>query len=112
MSQGEPVLGVAFARVRRGDARFTGYAASKELLPFKSDAVKKHADGDYGAHVVKWRPALEQLEQDFLSGEAAVNPLHWPNEGNSTCGQCHLQSLCRVGELSPASRADEEDTGE
>jgi ATP-dependent helicase/nuclease subunit B len=112
MSQGEPVLGVAFARVRRGDARFSGYAASKEVLPLKSDMVKKHADGDYHAHVAKWRPALEQIAQDFLSGEAAVNPLRWPDSSNSTCAQCHLQSLCRVSELSASVGEDEEDADE
>jgi probable DNA repair protein len=109
MSQGEPVLGVAFARVRRGEPRFSGYAATKGLLPFGRDMVKAHADGDYNAHIAKWHPALEQLQRDFLSGEAAVNPLHWPSEGNSTCAQCDLQPLCRVGELSPSAREDDEE---
>jgi len=38
--------------------------------------------------------------------------LRWPNEGNSTCAQCHLQSLCRVGELSASDGEDEEDGDE
>ena len=112
MSQGEPVVGVAFARVRRGESRFSGYAANKGMLPFGRDMVKTYADGDYQAHVAKWRPALEQLQRDFLSGEAAVNPLRWPSEGNSSCAQCHLQPLCRVAELSPCAGDDEEDADE
>ena len=39
-----------------------------------------------------WRVQLETLAEDFLAGEAAVDPL-----ASNSCTWCGLQSLCRIG---------------
>ena len=44
----------------------------------------------------RWREILTALAEDFLSGNAAVEPL-----SASTCTWCGLQPLCRVEREAP-----------
>ncbi len=110
MAEGREVVGVAFGELKTGGCRFSGYAERKGVLPFKKDMVGKHCDGDYRAHIARWRPALEELARQFLNGCAKVDPLRWPGAGsNSTCEHCHLQALCRVDELEESTGVAQDD---
>ena len=51
-----------------------------------------------------WQQALLQLADEFLHGEASVDPKH----GADTCTYCPLPGLCRVAEARIANEADAE----
>jgi hypothetical protein len=52
----------------------------------------------------RWRQQLQALVDQFLRGEAAVQPLP------DACDYCHLSLLCRID--SNAVESDEEDESE
>jgi probable DNA repair protein len=85
---GEDVSAVAFAKLRAGEMRFTGYSREEGALPgvTRYDSWKALIDG--------WRKELEALARGFASGDARVDP----KEGLKTCSRCDLQTLCRVHE--------------
>jgi CRISPR/Cas system-associated exonuclease Cas4 (RecB family) len=51
----------------------------------------------------EWARALEKLAEEFLEGEAAVDPR--PH----ACKQCHFQALCRIAELNLAPIGSSDD---
>ncbi|MCX6586938.1 MAG: PD-(D/E)XK nuclease family protein [Acidobacteria bacterium] len=67
---------VAFAQVRRGDCQWVAAPVP----------------------VAEWREVMETLAQELRDGRAAVDP----KEGGKPCEYCHLQTLCRVAEVSNA----------
>jgi ATP-dependent helicase/nuclease subunit B len=54
-----------------------------------------------------WTTVVDSLGGSFLQGDAAVDPKQFPK----TCEFCHLEALCRIGELI-ANPAEEEDADE
>jgi len=52
-----------------------------------------------------WQHALLQLAEEYLRGEASVDPKHAPD----TCTYCPLPGLCRIAEAGPVSETDEAD---
>jgi probable DNA repair protein len=90
------VSGVLFARIRAGETCFTGKVKDAETQLFaglsRSSGLLKdpYTDGLRDA----WSAALLDLAEDFLRGEAAVDP----KEGCKTCKRCPLPGLCRVAE--------------
>ena len=42
---------------------------------------------------LQWKNSVDQLLEDFINGQAAVDPLD-----QTTCMHCHLQALCRIFE--------------
>jgi exodeoxyribonuclease-5 len=77
-TEGEPVSGIALARVRLAGARFAGVTAEDGLLP----GVKGLASArslydetvapDWGALLARWRNGLTALAAEIRAGEAAV----------------------------------------
>jgi hypothetical protein len=51
----------------------------------------------------EWKAALLNLAEDFLHGEAIVDP----KEGTKTCKFCAMPGLCRVAEMREGSTEDE-----
>lgn len=49
-----------------------------------------------------WRATLERLAQDFIQGDARVDPKH----SLTTCRYCELHGLCRIR----VQLADEEES--
>lgn len=72
VSHGEPVAGVAFARVARGDMKFEGLGAAPPLE--------------------EWREILLALAGQFAAGEAGVDPKRYPG----SCEYCDVAPVCRV----------------
>lgn len=106
----EDVGGVAFARINVektdlegcvSDARaqlFANVTASSKLVKNPYDKAMGHG----------WTAALLNLAEDFLHGEAQVDP----KDGRKTCRFCALPGLCRVAESREASTEDEAEPGE
>jgi probable DNA repair protein len=84
----EDIGAVAFARLRRGEMRFTGYARAAGAAP----GVTRHEG--WNALLGEWRKALGALALAFASGSAPVDP----KQGLATCRNCGLEPLCRVHE--------------
>ena len=98
----EGVSAVAFAKVRAGDMKFSGFSAGKGAIPGVKAAL------DWNALVAGWRVELEKLAGEFAGGRAPVDP----KRGLHTCRSCDLQTLCRVHERLPALAEDGEGESE
>ncbi|HVC12400.1 MAG TPA: PD-(D/E)XK nuclease family protein [Burkholderiales bacterium] len=98
----EDIGAVAFAKLRHGAMRFTGYARAADALP----GVTRfdHWDG----LLAGWKAELEALGAGFAAGEARVAP----KELLKTCRECDLQPLCRVHERLDALGGDEQEQAE
>ena len=89
---------MAFAKLKTGEMKFTGYGRDKRLV----DAAK-----DWDALRAGWKAELESLAGSFASGNARVDP----KKPLQTCRLCDLQTLCRVYEKL-ALLDDENEDGE
>lgn len=101
------VRGALFARIRAGEACFTGSLADVNRQLF-ADMKATAALGKlvYDERLRDaWEDALLALAEEFLRGEAIVNP----KDGPATCKHCALPGLCRVAELRNAPDGAEED---
>ena len=94
----ENVSAVAFAKVRAGDMKFSGFCAHKGAIPGAKAAL------DWPALVAGWKIELENLAREFAAGRAPVDP----KRGLNTCRHCDLQTLCRVHERISALAEDGE----
>jgi probable DNA repair protein len=89
LSEPDLLQGVAFGLVRSGEAmELQGYAVSKGVLT-KTATLKVES---LAAQVEDWRHVLEQLAEDFASGDARVAPNKYP----ATCERCAQRVLCRL----------------
>jgi RecB family exonuclease len=84
----EELAAVAFAKLRRGAMRFTGFSRARDLVP------NVRAAKNWPALLAEWRQETEALGAGFAAGEAAVDP----KRDLKTCLRCDLQTLCRVYE--------------
>jgi probable DNA repair protein len=84
----EALSAVAFAKLRPGAMRFTGFSKTREVLPQVRTA--KH----WPSLIAEWKTESESLGTAFAAGEAAVDP----KRDLKTCLRCDLQTLCRVYE--------------
>ena len=100
---GAEISGVTFALVNRGDCRMKGLGERPEIL-----GLKRMPRGEgLKESLASWRPELELLARDFMSGDARIAP-----RSASTCGDtyCSLHALCRVAEIDfPTDSTEEED---
>ena len=87
---------MAFGQVRPRDCKFVGLGRVQAAPGIGTDIAAVAGDGmdasDWDSINILWRENLERLAQEFVSGEAQVNPLK-----STSCTWCGLQSLCRVG---------------
>jgi ATP-dependent helicase/nuclease subunit B len=95
--------GVLLARVRDDMMRFIGRVDdARAVMPGDSKLIRPPYDA---AMLESWRNALLDLGQQFLRGEAQVNPKQYPK----TCEFCDLSPLCRIAENDPVGSVDEAD---
>ena len=106
--------GLVFAKIRAGGIGFDGRVgdARVTLMPTvhaSSGLAKKKLTGQ---DLEEWREYIEQIAQNFVAGEAKVDP----RDREKTCANCGLQTLCRIVEFEAAgdddSANDEEDGDE
>jgi ATP-dependent helicase/nuclease subunit B len=106
----ENVCGVVFARINVEKTGLEGCLSDvrAQLFAGKSTSSKLMKNPYDDAMRDEWRAALLNLAEDFLSGQAQVDP----KDGTKTCKFCALPGLCRVAELREASTQDEAEPGE
>lgn len=85
-----PVHGVAFARVRPQECRLSG-VADRTAVPGRYVPVDDFDASSFDDLLGQWRETLAGLAEQFLNGDAAVDPLK-----PTVCRRCHLHALCRV----------------
>ena len=88
VSAEEDVTAVAFATLRAGEMKFSGYALNGKEIP------GVQAARNWSGLVATWQRDLEQLASGFAAGDARVDP----KKGLATCRNCDLHPLCRVHE--------------
>jgi probable DNA repair protein len=99
----EALSAVAFAKVRRGAMRFSGFCRHEKTVP----GLKLYRD--WPALLSGWRKEVDALGAAFAAGEAAVDP----KRDLETCLRCDLQTLCRVYEkFNVLQEVEEEEGGE
>ncbi len=84
----EELSAVAYAKLRPGAMRFSGFSRAKDLVP------RVAAAKNWPALLAEWRKEAESLGAAFAAGDAAVDP----KRDLKTCLRCDLQTLCRVYE--------------
>lgn len=92
----ENLGGLVFAKLRAGDCCIAGSVGAPEETLFaglktNSALMKNSLTAE---QLLDWRGCIERLAEDFLRGDAAVDPRDYPK----TCERCGLQTLCRVEE--------------
>ena len=99
----EDLAAVAFAKLRPGDMRFTGFAKARDLVPRVRPAL------NWSALLAEWKKEAESLGSAFAAGDAAVDP----KRDLKTCLRCDLQTLCRVYEkFNVLEEIEDEESGE
>tara|TARA_R110001599_G_scaffold353512_1_gene593436 strand:- start:27848 stop:30526 length:2679 start_codon:yes stop_codon:yes gene_type:complete len=92
---------LAFGQARPRDCKFVGLGRVAAAPGIGTDIAAVVGDrmdvSDWDSLNSRWRDNLERLAQEFVNGEAQVDPLN-----NNSCTWCGLQPLCRV------AAADEE----
>ncbi|MBF0186149.1 MAG: PD-(D/E)XK nuclease family protein [Magnetococcales bacterium] len=86
----QPVVGLAFCQIRAGLCRFSGLAEREGLLPEVDNFQQKFPEmTDWSSLLAEWQRVLTGLAEQFVRGEAAVDPLP------GACDYCDLTPLCR-----------------
>lgn len=92
----EPVAGVYFGVVRKGECRFVGLGEEEGIVPgCKGFDQHKLTQGfaSWEDLLGTWKTQLEDLAQEVTSGQAQVSP-----SNDRACRQCDLHPLCRIFE--------------
>ena len=105
---GAEVVALATVNLTAREVRFTGVAATADLLPRVRAVppVTGAAALDWAVQQRSWRSLIERLIRAFLAGEARVDPVP------GACDYCHLSDVCRIGahlEPEPPGYAEEAD---
>jgi ATP-dependent helicase/nuclease subunit B len=95
----ENVSAVAFAKLKTGDMKFSGFSVHEKEIP----GVR--AAQSWGGLMATWTRELESLASGYAQGDARVDP----KKGLQTCRYCDLQPLCRVHERLNALDENEEE---
>jgi RecB family exonuclease len=101
----ENVNGLLFAQIRAGKTGFIGRVANAQQqlqanLPASNPLVNQRYDKGMRDG---WQSALLHLAEEFLRGEASVDPKH----GATTCQYCPLPGLCRIAEVEGSAETDD-----
>ncbi len=99
----ENLKGILLAGVRADGIKFLGRVEdANAVMPGNSKLAKP----PYSAGMLQgWQQVLLDLGQQFLNGEAQVDPKDYPK----TCQYCRLPGLCRVAESDRANTDNETD---
>jgi probable DNA repair protein len=104
--QVEGLTGVLFAQVRTNDTKFLGRVENSKAVIANDKGLAKTP---YSAETLAgWQEVLRALGQQFLRGDAQVDPKQYPE----TCKYCGLHGLCRIAESNRTQASDDsEDNG-
>ncbi|OUR84706.1 DNA helicase [Cycloclasticus sp. 44_32_T64] len=90
------VHSISFAQLKKGNAKYVGISdGSDQFSCLKSIAEAKADEQDWAAQMSHWRGVISSLADEFVAGDARVNPT------KKACDYCDLTSLCRINEKQP-----------
>lgn len=92
----ERTSAMAFAIIRPDEIRYKGLskeATEIDGLVTLNKMQKSGAMENWELQNAAWETHMENLAQEFKSGQASIAPL----KGDQSCRTCHLKSLCRWG---------------
>ena len=102
--QGERLKGAVLAQLHIKEVAAKGLAEMENLFDKMISLEKFNGElPDWQSVLAAWRTTLEQLAQDFIRGNARVDPKH----AVTTCQFCELHSLCRI-RVTLAEQAEED----
>jgi probable DNA repair protein len=94
-----PVSSLNIAHLNAEKIGYSGIMRSGEfhprMKPYNHDGKQAV---DWQELTARWQQSIENLSMEFSAGFAPVSPVNRP----STCQYCHLQGLCRIGEIESA----------
>jgi probable DNA repair protein len=104
------VSGLLFGQIRAGKTGMVGRVAdAQQQLQANLMASSALMNQPYDDSMrTKWEEALRNLADEFLQGEASVDP----KRGSETCKYCPLPGLCRIAETGQAAGDDEAENGQ
>lgn len=99
MSQPEELSGLMFAQLRAGEICMNGISREMEILSpsISANKIQQLSDEQWQQQTREWRQTIENLADDFMQGNAKVDPVNFP----STCRYCTLTQVCRINEIHP-----------
>jgi hypothetical protein len=92
----EPVAGVFFGVVRKGECRFVGLGEEPEIVPECKGFSEHRLTRGFASWedlLRSWKESLEALAAEVIQGWARVSP-----STPQACRQCDLHSFCRIFE--------------
>jgi ATP-dependent helicase/nuclease subunit B len=102
--QVEDLKGVLLGHVAEDKLEFLGRVEDGNLIMPGDTALSRPP---YSAEMLHgWQIVLTELAQQFLNGEAQVDPKQYPN----TCKFCDLPGLCRIAESERAQTDDADES--
>jgi ATP-dependent helicase/nuclease subunit B len=100
----DDLKGVLLGRVREDKVKFIGRVEDASLVMPRDSKLTRPP---YSADMLQgWQNVLLNLGQQFLKGEAQVDPKQYPK----TCAFCDLPGLCRIAESDPVNTGDEDES--
>ncbi len=100
----DDLKGVLLGRVREDNIKFIGRVEDAGLVMPRDSKLMQPP---YSAAMLQdWQNVLLDLAQQFLRGEAQVDPKQYPK----TCKFCDLHGLCRIAESNPVDTGDEDES--
>src|SRR5690606_17945189 len=104
LAHAEQLRALAYVVLAPGAVEYRGWSDGADVgpgvVPYPNGIRIDLGDpADWTALVHHWRFTLTRLAEQFVAGDARVDPL--PQE----CATCHLSTLCRIHEL-PTGEVD------
>ncbi|HHX83407.1 MAG TPA: hypothetical protein GX696_10555, partial [Pseudomonadaceae bacterium] len=89
-----PAGALLFGAINIDETRYSGIGVSDDIYPGIGFDTKHQLDFPHWQALLEyWRTGLQTLADEYLAGNAAVEPLR-----KTSCDHCHLDALCRIGE--------------
>jgi hypothetical protein len=108
LAHADTLRALAFAVLATGAVEYRGWsngaAVAPGIAPYPANIrLRPDHPADWNALLAHWRVTLTRLAEQFVAGQAAVDPL-----GPQECSTCHLSAFCRIHEQTPADDATED----
>jgi ATP-dependent helicase/nuclease subunit B len=97
----EKIQGIAFASIAEEPPQFVGLGEALGLTSDNEKPLQQQTKGiaeQWPELIGAWRRSLTTLADNFISGEARVDP------ASGACRYCDLASVCRVRQLQQDKR--------
>ncbi|GFE86639.1 ATP-dependent helicase [Steroidobacter agaridevorans] len=109
LAHGESLRGLAYVVLAAGAVEYRGWSdgafIGEGVAAYPGHVrLKPDHPPDWPSLVAHWRKSLTQLAENFVEGQAAVDPLL-----AQECAYCHLSAFCRISERAQEDEAEHHD---